>query len=271
VLLTAAVFGELTVMSEPVFSTYFLDMGFSPWGIGLHLIVILVVSFFYYGALIYGLSEICAGKVPSIADSYRIALKRLWKLLILFIIFVLICFLSFAFVIALGFVLFFALLLFDISGWWSAVTWPLLALGPALLIPKLMLVGVAVMIENKGCFEAIARSWSILKGKAAGPWPRSFYIRYVVLMHIYVGVTLVVIMVISPLNQFALHYAPDALRPAIAITGNFFGYCVGTIGSLYCYACDVIFFFDVRNRKEGLDLSLMAKHGHDQVSDSISA
>jgi hypothetical protein len=265
VLLTAALLGDLKVIVQPLIpgvwaaaSLYQLDMGFPMWGLIVTAVISALVSMFTFGALTYGLGRLCTGHEISIGECYRGVLRRFVMLFLAYLFIFAAVFLSIMLAVLLGVVFFFALQMFDIPGWWSAAAWPLLALGPALLIPKVALVDEAVIIEGKNCFSAIARSWSLLKGKAVGPWPRSFYIRYIILMHVYLGITLIVTFVFTPVSQLMTYAAPESLRPVAAITGMFLSYFGGTVAGLIIAASEVVFFFDVRNRKEGLDLALMA-------------
>jgi hypothetical protein len=222
-------------------------------------IVVFVVALFYLsqGAMIHAVSFIYLSRNIVVKEAYRFVTGKLGR-------FVLTSFLFAAaasgFVFApvlLGVGAFFAFTLFDISGWWSAVTWPFLMLIPAYGITKLLLFDKVVIIEDTAYLGALKRSWHLIEGKADRGWPKTYFMRLIVLLHLFVLIYWTIALVFQ---------TPAALVAAITsehvIIARIFEQLLSTLGSLvaglFGSVCLVVFYYDLRNRKEGFDLKMLA-------------
>lgn len=221
-------------------------------------IIVFLVALFYLsqGAMIHAVSFIYLSRNIVIKEAYRFVMGKLGR-------FVLTSFLFAA--VALGFVTtpvilgigaYFAFGLFT-SGWWSAVTWPFLMLIPAYGITKLLLFDKVVIIEDTAYLAALKRSWRLIGGKADQGWPKSYFMRLIVLLHLFILINLTITMIFQ---------APAAVVAAIAsehvIVARILEQLLSTLGSLvgsvFGSVCLVVFYYDLRNRKEGFDLKMLA-------------
>jgi hypothetical protein len=227
-------------------------------GIGVFLLL-MVLFYLSQGALIHAVARVHLGASVGIRDAYTFVFERLWQ-------FILTCLLAglamLGTVIApmlAGFVLFVLFELIAGSGWWSALFWLPLSLVPMYAIPKLMLFDKVVIVEDTPYTGAIKRSWELISGQAEGPWPRSYWLKIVVLLHLFVLINIAVSVIFSIPGQIILVALPEALQ----IVGQIVHQIISTVGSviagMFGAVCLVVFYYDIRARKEGFDLQVLAK------------
>ena len=222
-------------------------------------LIVFLVALFYLsqGAMIHAVSFIYLSRNIVVKEAYRFVMGKLGRFVLTSFLFVVV---AFGFVTApmlLGIGAYFAFRLFT-SGWWSAVTWPFLMLIPAYGITKLLLFDKVVIIEDTAYLAALKRSWHLIQGKADRGWPKTYFMRIVVLLHLFVLINLTIAMVFQ---------APAAVVAAIisehVIVAQIFKQLLSTLGSLvggvFGSVCLVVFYYDLRNRKEGFDLKMLAR------------
>ncbi|AFM27622.1 hypothetical protein [Desulfomonile tiedjei] len=230
--------------------------------------LVLFIALFYssQGALIFAVSVSYLGKQISVRESYNFVFARLAKFILTSLLFTIMILLSLALAVTIGIVLFFVFQAFTSSGWWSAFSWLPLMIIPFYVILKLLLFDKIVIVENVAYMGALSRSWNLLSGKAAGSWPRGYALRLFLL-------TLLFMLIAATISW--VFQTPAALLTAFLPLPEFaktvLTQLLGTIGSLiatvFAAVCMVVFYYDVRNRKEGFDLQMLAEMTSDTISD----
>lgn len=222
-------------------------------------VVLIVVFYLSQGALIYGVSLAYLGREIAVREAYEFVFQRLGRFILTSMLFVLALFGTILVPVVLGLMLFFIFRMIASSGWWSALTWPFLLLIPTYAIPKLLLFDKVVIVEDRAYVDALQRSWDLVSGKAEAPWPKGYWLRLVVLLHVFIFISLAIAILVSPLQLILTAILPESL----AIVGSGLGQLLSGIGSLlsdlYISVCMVVFYYDIRNRKEGFDLKMLAE------------
>jgi hypothetical protein len=221
-------------------------------------LIVILIGIFYLsqGAMIHAVSSIYLGRKVIVKDAYRFVMGRLGKFVLTSFLVALSAFAFTLIPVLIGVAAYFAFSLFT-SGWWSAVTWPFLLLIPFYCITKLLLFDKVVIIENIAYLGALKRSWHLLRGKADQGWPKSYFMRLVVLLNLFILINLTIAMVFQ---------APGSILAAIAskhtiivqILAQLLSTLGNLVGSVFGSVCLVIFYYDLRNRKEGFDLKMLA-------------
>ena len=177
-------------------------------------LLIVVVGVFYLsqGALIHAVSSVHLGREVEVKQSYGFVLNRLARFVLTSLLFILVIILSVVVAFILGVILFFMFRAIASSGWWSAVTWPLLLFIPAYTIPKLLLFDKVVIIEDMAYGEALKRSWNLLTGEAGGSWPRGYWMKLVVLLHIFILINIAISLLFGPPAAALSHLFPESLK-----------------------------------------------------------
>lgn len=222
-------------------------------------VIVVLVGLFYLsqGALIYAVSSIYLGKEVLVKGAYRFVLSRLGRFFLTSCLFVLAACGFVAFSTLIGALLFGAFKAATSSGWWSAVTWPFLAVIPMYGITKLLLFDKVVIIEDEAYGKALKRSWHLLTGKADSPWPRGFFLRLVILINLFFLINMAISIVFrTPGAVFSLLLSEPQWLGAIVnqVLTSIGSLVAGVFGSV----CMVVFYYDIRNRKEGFDLKMLA-------------
>jgi hypothetical protein len=220
-------------------------------------LVVILIGIFYLsqGAMIHAVSYIYLGREVIVKEAYRFAMGKLGKFVLTSFLVALAAFAFTLVVVLIGVAAYFAFSLFT-SGWWSAVTWPFLLLIPFYCITKLLLFDKVVIIENIAYLGALKRSWHLIQGKADEGWPKSYFMRLVVLFNLFILINLTIHMIFQ---------VPGSIIAAIAsqhtIIVQIFAQLLSTLGNLvasvFGSVCLVIFYYDLRNRKEGFDLKML--------------
>jgi hypothetical protein len=222
-------------------------------------LIVFLVALFYLsqGAMIHAVSSIYLGRKIVVKDAYRYVMGKLGRFALTSFLVALSAFAFTLIPLLLGVVAYFAFRLFT-SGWWSAVTWPFLLLIPAYCVTKLLLFDKVVIIEDIAYLGALKRSWRLIEGKADQGWPKTFFMRLSVLLLLFVLINLTIAMVFQ---------APGSIVAAVAsqntiivqILGQILSTLGNLVGSVFGSVCLVVFYYDLRNRKEGFDLKMLAR------------
>ena len=135
---------------------------------------------------------------------------------------------------------------------------------PVYVTLKIVLFDKVVIIEDVAYLSALKRSWSLLKGKAEGSWPRGYFLRLFILLHVFLLTYLAIVMLFQvPATIIEL------LLTDVAIVGKVLGQVLSNFGSLiagvFSSVCMVVFYYDIRNRKEGFDLKMLSASRTEQA------
>jgi hypothetical protein len=221
-------------------------------------VVILALFALSQGALIFAVSVTYLGRQFSVRESYNFVFARLAKFILTSLLFTIMILLSCAVAVTIGVVLFFVFQALTSSGWWSAFSWLPLATIPFYVTLKLLLFDKIVIIENVAYMSALSRSWNLLSGKAAGSWPRGYVLRLFLLTLLFSLIAVTISWVFQTPAALLTAFLPLPEFAKTVLTQ-----LIGTIGSLiatvFGAVCMVIFYYDVRNRKEGFDLQILAE------------
>jgi hypothetical protein len=179
-------------------------------------------------AMIYAVSEIRMGRKPSVSEAYSNGMER--------------------FPAMVGVGLLFLLLIVLIS-----VT--IIGIPVAIYLSVCWLLAFHVtVLENKGGWSSLARSRDLIKGQ----WWRVLGITVLVYMIVYVVDLVFSIPGLAFGFSSAFSDAGTSFRATTSAVGTIFG-AVGTIvtGPII-YIAWLMLYYDLRARKEGLDLEMMA-------------
>jgi hypothetical protein len=223
-------------------------------------VIVAIIAVFYLSqaALIHAVSVVHLGRDIRVRDAYRFVLARLVKFVLTSILLVIVTFAVFLIAVLFGVVLFFISREVTPSGWWSAITWLPLALIPMYVSIKLLLFDKVVIIEDIAYTNALKRSWDLLTGKADGEWPRGYFLRLIILLFLFALISVTIALVFQiPASIIA------ALMPKSWIVGpvvqQLLSNIGGVIGGIFGGVCLVVFYYDIRSRKEGFDLKMLAQ------------
>ncbi len=228
-------------------------------------VVIIALFSLSQGALIFAVSVSYLGRQINVRESYNFVFARLAKFILTSLLFTIMILLSFTVAVTIGIVLFFVFQAFTSSGWWSAFSWLPLTMIPFYVTLKLFLFDKIVIIENVAYMSALSRSWNLLSGEAAGSWPRGYALRLFLLTLLFTLIAVTISWVFQTPAALLTAFLP---LPEFAKT--VLSQLIGTVGSLiatvFAAVCMVVFYYDVRNRKEGFDLQILAEMTSDTIS-----
>jgi len=224
------------------------------------LIVLIATFYLAQGALIHAVSSIYTGREVRVGASYSFVLGRLRKLALTYI---LVFVLMFGMVIAAGAAgaAWFAVFRYVTdSGLWAVLVslplWLVLACAVIYGMFKLLLVDKVIIIEDLGYMAAIKRSWALISGKAEGQWPRGYFLRLFILLQLFILINIAVSLL------FQIPGALMVLLPMPKILAQIVSHILSNVGSvvagLFASVGMVVFYYDIRNRKEGFDLEMLA-------------
>jgi hypothetical protein len=222
--------------------------------------VVLLIGVFYLaqGAMIHAVSSIYLGREVMVKEVYRFVYGRLGRFFLTSCLFTLAMFGLVLLPFISGTFMFYACREVIGSGWWSAVTWPALAIIPFYGITKLLLFDKVVIIENEAYVSALKRSWHLLSGKANSPWPRGYFLRLIILLHIFVLVYFAIDIIFRlPEAVFALLLWQQGVLTTIV--KQIMAQLSGLVGGIFMAVGMVVFYYDIRNRKEGFDLKMLSE------------
>lgn len=223
-------------------------------------VVVVLVGLFYLsqGALIHAVSCAYLGRTIRIRTAYNFVFERLGRYLVTSLLFVLAVFLLVAVVPILGGGFYLLSRLVTSSGWWSALTWPFLLLIPAYGVPKLLLFDKAVIIEDVAYLQALRRSWRLVSGKAEGGWPRGYFLRLIILLHLFIFINIAISLLFGTPAALIAALFPDSLKLVGDVAAQILKNTGSLVAGLFGSVCIVVFYYDIRNRKEGFDLRMLA-------------
>jgi hypothetical protein len=227
--------------------------------------VILAVFYLSQGAVIHAVAGIYSGKAVEVADSYRFVFRKLGRFVLTSALFVLVILLLIVVPFVAGGALYFLFKVLTPSGWWSALLWPFLLIPAAYAVPKLMLFDKVVIIEDLAYMNALTRSWNLVTGKAESPWPRGYFIRLIILLHLFVLINLGVSLVFEVPGAVVQLLLPGSIKILGQILGQVLSSAGNLVAGIFGSVCLVVFYFDIRTRKEGFDLQmLVGMHGQNE-------
>jgi len=221
-----------------------------------------VITCGFAAATYYAVSSVYVNQEFGIFSSYRSALSKAPAL-------VYTTFLFFLTIIILLLVLgLFGRVLVEILGnwvgayWWQGLSYVFIVIAPLMVafyvMSKFLLFDRVVILEDKRGIQALKRSWRLLSGKATGAWPARYWLRFMILMLILLIAWIAMrLILVVPVNMI------ESLFPeSLAGVGTALSYVIMSIGDavaiLFWMVCGIVFYFDVRNRKEGFDVSQLA-------------
>jgi hypothetical protein len=234
---------------------------------------ILVASLVGHAAMVYAVSRLYWGGDASIKDSFRYGLSQLgpfaWTSFLFVGIIVCLTVASLA-VVALPYVLWTQLV--GPTGWDIplAISWGLVGTTAALTIPsvamlRLWVVDKVVVVESGSGVPALKRAWRLTSGKAVGPFPRSYAGRLAVLMLLVPLITIAVNLVFEVPAALIAHFIPQDLSIIAAAVKLALNSVSNLVGGLFGTVCGVVFYYDIRIRKEGLDIELLVASAAEQA------
>jgi len=213
--------------------------------------------FMQLGAIVFAVSSIYLGREASIKESYTAAWRKARRLILTGVLFSLaLAGLMFACGIA-GVIMY--VIASSISRTFVIVTMIPTALVLLCVlfyvIIKLGLCTEIIMIEGLAYSKCLQKSWTLLSGHASSEWPGGYFTRFaicfaiVILVH--VGITV-------------LFWGPGILVTAMGlersgiVIGELFNIIGDTLSGTFGSVCGVVFYYDIRSRKEGFDLQQLA-------------
>jgi hypothetical protein len=225
------------------------------------LVVIFVLFYLSQGAIVHAVSQVYLGRKIGITASYRFIWERAGKFILTSLQMALIVMAGMMGLFIVGLALFGLFYLITGSGWWSAIFWIPLFLIPTYAIPKLMLFDKVVVIEDLAYMKALQRSWELVSGKGEGSWPRGYWLKLIVLLHVFLFINIAISMIFF-IPTYALELmAPKFLLIAVKIFSQIINNIASLIASMFGSVCLVVFYYDIRNRKEGFDLRMAVDGG----------
>lgn len=220
-----------------------------------------LVAIFYLsqGALIHAVSSIYLGRKVLVSEAYRYVLARLGRFVLTSFLFILAAVVLLGASLALGVIFFLISRALTSSGWWSAFTWPILIILPVYGTLKMLLFDKVVIIEDQSYASALRRSWGLLSGKADGPWPRGYLLRLLILLQLFVLINIAISLLFGTPSALMAGLFPESLKIVAEILGRILGSLGNLIAGIFGSVGLVVFYYDIRNRKEGFDLKTLAK------------
>lgn len=180
-----------------------------------------------FGAILYAAGRARLGDPVTIGAAFRHGLRRFWRLLAVQLLWGLAVTLLWVTIIGIPF------------GIYLSVLWAF--------------VQHAVVLDDSGVFEAFGRSRALVRGM----WWRTFGIALLFLLFISVlgaiiGIPLGIVVAILAVAQ-----GPEALQsPAYVVVSVLSNLLGSAITTPLMYTAWVLYYYDLRVRKEGLDLAL---------------
>jgi hypothetical protein len=182
-----------------------------------------------FGAQVYAISEARFGRRTTMGRSFRHALSRFWPLLGTQLLYSIAIGLMAITVLGMPFAIYFAV------AW--AFAWH------------------AVLLEEAGVFRAFGRSRELVRGS----WWRTVGIALLFLLFIWVVSLILTIPLGLLAGLFALTAGTDALQsPLYIVVSTILNVLASAITTPLTYCAWVLYYYDLRIRKEGLDLAVRA-------------
>ncbi|MBI5570167.1 MAG: hypothetical protein HY914_09500 [Desulfomonile tiedjei] len=232
-------------------------------------VVVVGIAIFVFlpqAALIHAISEICLGRDFRVTDAFRAVLQKLLPFVLTSLLFMLALFGTMLATGLSGGVLG---ALYGFTASWvlpRSLVW--LAWLPAiLLIPvfiavplyawvKWSLFGQALILEDAAYGEALQRSWRLLSGRAGTQWYTSHVTRLGILLLVFAVIQVSVSFLFQGPAVLFTYATPWQMTGKVAT--HVLSFCGNVVIGVFSATCTVLFYYDLRNRKEGLDLMLLA-------------
>ncbi len=130
---------------------------------------------------------------------------------------------------------------------------------PARVILKTLLVDKVVIIEGEAYLKAITRSWNLMSGRVSDGWPKTYLNRFAMLLLLYLFISMAINMVLAvPAKLVGVFASPGSFAAiAGAVVGQIGEAISNTIAGIFFSVSAVVFYYDVRTRKEGFDLEML--------------
>jgi hypothetical protein len=222
-------------------------------------VVFIILQFWAQGALIHAVSGTYLGHSTSVGRSYGAMRRMLGRLLgtmiLLFVIAIIM------FMIAGFFMAIFIPLLSSIGGFaWVIVGLLVLSYGvfSVWLFLSWLMVDKVVVLERKGWIKALKRSMELMKGGTEpGFWK---FIKIKALLILLIGVLIAVAIQLIfqiPGVIFGVILKGSVVVQTILEILNIVG---NTIATAFTATAMILYYYDIRLRKEGFDLKMMAEN-----------
>ncbi|MCA1959564.1 MAG: hypothetical protein LDL33_02115 [Desulfomonile sp.] len=222
------------------------------------LVAIIGLFFISTGAVIHAVSLAHLGRTVRIRAAYNFVFQRLGRYFLTSMLFSATVFLMAAAALVLGVGFYMLSNLLTSSGWWSAVTWPFLLFVPLYGFTKLVLFDKVVIIEDVAYGQALRRSWRLLSGKAESSWPRNYFVRLVILLNLFFFINIAISLLFSTPAALLAALFPESPAMVGKVISQILEQAGSVVAGLFGSVCLVVFYYDIRNRKEGFDLKMLA-------------
>jgi hypothetical protein len=127
----------------------------------------------------------------------------------------------------------------------------------AYCIPRLLLVDKVVILENCSGVEALKRSWRLMSGRALHRWYTSYYWIFGILLVLFIPLQWA-IQILFQGPAWLLAYVLPGSKWLGTYASQIMSYLGGLLAGVFVSASLVLFYYSIRNRREGLDLMLQA-------------
>jgi hypothetical protein len=235
-----------------------LGVGFGISAI-LAFVVFIILQFWAQGALIHAVSETYLGHSTTVGRSYGAMIRLLWRLLgTLILLFILVVIL---FMIAGIFMAIFIPLLSSIGGFaWVIIG--LLVLGYAVfavwLFLSWLMVDKVVVLERIGWIKAIKRSRELMKGSTEPGFWKLIKIKALLILIIGILIAIAIQLIFQiPGIIFGVILKGSVIVQTILEILNIVG---NSIATAFTATAMILYYYDIRLRKEGFDLKMMAEN-----------
>jgi len=213
----------------------------------------------YLGALIHLTHDTFFGKATGIAQAYTRTLKRLWPLIRVNIVKLNI--------LGVAFLIWLAPLSISIHhrNWFVTAAWIILGALPFLFAYLwLALVSIVLLVENRGIMDSLRRSARLMYAMTEKGFLRNNAFRVSVILLVILAIRQIIHMVsqapFAAWKVFEIFRDPGMLaqynRTALDSLFELINMVMQSATAPFGLAALVLFYIDIRIRKEGLDLSL---------------
>jgi len=222
------------------------------------LVAIVGLYFVSTAAVIHAVSLAYLGRAVRIRAAYSFVFQRLGRYFFTSMLFTVAVVLMIAAAPVAGVAFYILSSLVTSSGWWSAVTWPFLLLIPMYAFTKFLLFDKVVIIEDVAYIQALRRSWQLLSGKADSSWPKSYFVRLVILLNLFFFINIAISLLFSTPATIIAALFPGSIAIVGKVIGQILEHTGSVVAGLFGSVCLVVFYYDIRHRKEGFDLKMLA-------------
>lgn len=234
---------------------------------------LLVAAPFVTGALTYAISERYLGRTATIVGSFKrvFSLSVFGQLLVAILVKAAILVVPVA-LVSVAFVMVIMSATVMQAGLWVVVPIAVvlglaLAAAAAYLLLRLALVESAVVVEMKGIGHALSRTWRLMPGNMAKC--------FVLFLIAWVVTGIVTYMTTAPTQTLIMTSIGKGGAPSnvILVLHTIIGAIAGTVLAPVMSIVTILLYYDIRIRKEGFDLELLASELHAKTgqADALTA